>query len=175
MFLGGNGFNLINGLAINTQPGTVAGNGQNSVMIIGAYTEVSNCAFEVSTYGNSMPLVYNGGTATMHLRDNTYSGSSVLGGLPVAGQSICGPLIPMICFRASDNPTFLNFPPNQLVMDGMHTFNCRGILFDGTYFTDGTAFQYQIGDSLWMQGSSMPAITFTGANLFKYNDHRCTC
>jgi hypothetical protein len=158
-FLGGNGFNLINGLALSCS----YGNGQNLVEVIGTYSEVSDCAFEVGEFGTSIPLVYNGGIATAHLRDNTYSGSSVFGDGPVPGQSSYGPFVPMISFRASDNSFFDGFPPNQIVMDGMHTFNSRCIMFDGTYFTNGTAFQYKIGDSLWVQGPTMPSIIFYGA------------
>jgi hypothetical protein len=133
---------------------TAAGNGQCLAMIDGGYTIVENCSFGCNANSTSVGLVYNGACTSALLRNLNFNGTSILG----AGAA--GPQVPVLWFRASDNPTIgesSNANSNNIYIQGTNTFNGRAILFDQKSSIGGGLF-FTFGDEFWNQAASQPLL-----------------
>ena len=141
-------------------------NGQNLLQLFFAsYSSVTNCAFTTENFGTNIGLMLNGNCSQVRMSNICTNSGSILGdnsGGPVLGQSDQGPLVPAISIRCSDNPVSEGVPPSQIFMDGINTFEARGIGVDQTQFVSGEAFNFVFGTSLWDQAPTQPLVWFMG-------------
>ena len=153
----GTGF-LLNGMGFET-----TANGINAVMVNGDYPTISNCSFDVVTFGTSVPLIFNGNGSGGQMIDCNYVGQSLWGDVSAVGQSCLTPLIPMVWLRASDNTLVgQGTTPAAFYLRGNHTLNGRGILVDQKYRLTGSFTGYTFGESLWNQAATNPTVAFWG-------------
>lgn len=142
---------------INTPNGN---NGQIGVLIQNSKTQISNCSFNASSSGTSIPLVYNGRyVCSWHgIQNCQFAAGSVLPGTSQAGQSAYGPHVPSLLLHASDNPSGGGDGIGNVILSGTCSFNSRGILIDGLNVTSTPFELLTFGPMVEFQSPTTPSL-----------------